>query len=237
MSTTIKIRRDTAARWATNNSTPAVGELCIVLDSSPIRMKIGDGITAFNSLPYFTLPEATTSAAGLMSAADKTKLNGIATAAINEAMALDVAARAVGMAVLVEFDIPSGGGYTLCYAPDLKLMSINGHGYKGGVCDLEAGTYVGAFVFENPAIIPDGAFKGVGEAKVLRIPSWVHEIGGEAFAGTALTDIYCEAMTPPNLQGDTFDDPTALTAYVHKVVQADYQSAATWQKFASINTF
>ena len=71
----LKGRRGTAAAWASYNPTPADGEICIESDTN--KIKIGDGVTTYTALPYFTLPTATTSSAGLMSAADKSKLNGI----------------------------------------------------------------------------------------------------------------------------------------------------------------
>ena len=237
MSTTIKIRRDNAARWAINNPTPASSELCIVNDSTPQRIKIGDGVTPFNSLPYFTLPNATITEAGCMSAADKTKLNGIATGAIDMSTALDVAAMAQGMAVLVTFDIVAEGDYTLCSAPELKFMGIGKKGYKDGNCHLAIGQHVVAFVFEDALTIPAEAFKDVPEAIEVHIPSWVHTIGAQAFAGTALAKVYCEAMTPPAVDADTFDNPASLEAVVHKVVLAEYQATAIWEDFSAINTF
>lgn len=48
--TKIQFRRDTAANWATNNPTPSAGEPCFETDTG--KSKIGDGITAYNSLPY-----------------------------------------------------------------------------------------------------------------------------------------------------------------------------------------
>lgn len=71
----IKHRRDTAANWALRNPTPADGEVCIETDTK--KKKIGDGVTAYNSLPYDQPSNATSSAAGLMSAADKQKLDSI----------------------------------------------------------------------------------------------------------------------------------------------------------------
>jgi hypothetical protein len=71
----LKGRRGTASAWASANPTPADGEICIETDTG--KIKIGDGVTAYTALSYFTIANATTSAAGLMSAADKTKLNGI----------------------------------------------------------------------------------------------------------------------------------------------------------------
>nr|DAP90275.1 MAG TPA: hyaluronidase [Herelleviridae sp.] len=48
--TKIQLRRDTATNWSTNNPTPSAGEPCFETDTG--RLKIGDGITAYNSLPY-----------------------------------------------------------------------------------------------------------------------------------------------------------------------------------------
>ena len=48
--TKIQLRRDTAANWSTNNPTLSAGEPCFETDTG--RLKIGDGITAYNSLPY-----------------------------------------------------------------------------------------------------------------------------------------------------------------------------------------
>lgn len=48
--TKIQLRRDTAANWSTNNPTPLAGEPCFETDTG--KLKIGDGITAYNSLLY-----------------------------------------------------------------------------------------------------------------------------------------------------------------------------------------
>ena len=51
----IEYRRDTADNWSRLNPILKVGEPGIIIDSSnvPQSMKIGDGVTAWNSLPYF----------------------------------------------------------------------------------------------------------------------------------------------------------------------------------------
>jgi len=52
---TIKIRRDSTANWTSVNPTPAEGEICYDLTAKTFR--IGDGSTAFLSLPvHSTLP-------------------------------------------------------------------------------------------------------------------------------------------------------------------------------------
>lgn len=52
MSTKIQLRRDTAQNWTTVNPTLSEGEVGIVIDTSPIKFKIGDGNTKWNSLGF-----------------------------------------------------------------------------------------------------------------------------------------------------------------------------------------
>ena len=47
----MKIRRDTAANWTSVDPTPAEGEWCLETDTGFVKM--GDGVTAWTSLPYF----------------------------------------------------------------------------------------------------------------------------------------------------------------------------------------
>ena len=51
----IQLRRDSALGWSTNNPILASGEIGIELSPTPAQIvlfKLGDGITAWNSLPY-----------------------------------------------------------------------------------------------------------------------------------------------------------------------------------------
>ena len=51
----IQLRRDSALGWSTNNPILASGEIGIELSPTPAKIvlfKVGDGITAWNSLPY-----------------------------------------------------------------------------------------------------------------------------------------------------------------------------------------
>ena len=52
MADRIQIRRDTKAKWADLNPILAAGEMGFEIDNN--RLKIGNGITAWNSLPYVT---------------------------------------------------------------------------------------------------------------------------------------------------------------------------------------
>ena len=47
----IQVRRDTAANWATVNPVLLQGEPALEIDSG--KLKFGDGISNYNSLPYF----------------------------------------------------------------------------------------------------------------------------------------------------------------------------------------
>ena len=57
MATQFKLRRDTAANWTTANPTLAQGEPGFETDTN--KLKIGDGLTAWATLPYL-VPGATT---------------------------------------------------------------------------------------------------------------------------------------------------------------------------------
>ncbi|HET6224672.1 MAG TPA: GDSL-type esterase/lipase family protein [Bacteroidia bacterium] len=55
MANRIKLRRGTNAEATANNPILALGEIGIITDASSdaVKLKIGDGVTAWNSLPYF----------------------------------------------------------------------------------------------------------------------------------------------------------------------------------------
>ena len=53
-----KFRRDTAANWTSVNPVLAAGEIALETDTSPYRVKIGNGSTAWVSLPYWTVAAA-----------------------------------------------------------------------------------------------------------------------------------------------------------------------------------
>ena len=76
MATRILLRRDTSANWASANTVIANGE--IGYDTTLDRIKVGDGSTAWASLPFTTNVDIASNAnAGLLSASDKAKLDGL----------------------------------------------------------------------------------------------------------------------------------------------------------------
>ena len=50
MAITIQLRGDTAANWTAENTVLAEREMAVETDTD--KFKIGDGVTAWNSLPY-----------------------------------------------------------------------------------------------------------------------------------------------------------------------------------------
>lgn len=82
VNSSIQLKRTTKA--IANSSTEKLkdGELLIVRDgNNPPNLRAGDGATQIKNLKDIVPGAASTSTAGLMSASDKTKLNGIATGA------------------------------------------------------------------------------------------------------------------------------------------------------------
>ena len=56
MASIIQIRRDTASDWTSANPTLAQGELALETDT--LKLKAGDGTTAWTSLAYYSLGTA-----------------------------------------------------------------------------------------------------------------------------------------------------------------------------------
>ena len=49
----IQLRRGTASNWSEENPVLLEGEVAIELANNRNRIKIGDGVTSWNTLPYF----------------------------------------------------------------------------------------------------------------------------------------------------------------------------------------
>ena len=52
--TDIQFRKDTGANWHINNPTLSLAEVGVEIDSTPVKIKIGDGSLAWDDLPYFS---------------------------------------------------------------------------------------------------------------------------------------------------------------------------------------
>lgn len=85
----IQLRYDTSANWTTNNPILAEGEVGIQSDSSPVQVKFGDGITAWNSLSFWSNGTAYLAGAGILInnltiAVDTTKVVDSTNASVND---------------------------------------------------------------------------------------------------------------------------------------------------------
>ena len=237
MSYRIRIRRDTLANWQSNNPTLGIGEVALVTDTTPQRLKFGDGLARFNSLPFFTLPAATTSEAGIMSASDKAKLNGIDASAVNMNKVVNMLGRTVGEAVRFTFEIPADNTYTLLNSDsDLLLLVSDGVGYITSTKACAQGTEVVSLVFSDASTIPANVAKNKAMLTGVHIPSWVHRIGTSAFDGTAIKDVVCEGVTPPACDATVFEnvDLSGTTLHVHEDVRAAYENHLIWGTFGAI---
>lgn len=78
---TIQSKRITSANASSSTVQLKDGELLVVKTGDRPNLRVGDGSTQIKNLKDVVPGEASTSTAGLMSASDKTKLNGIATGA------------------------------------------------------------------------------------------------------------------------------------------------------------
>lgn len=255
MGTSIKIRRDTAARWAQNNPVPKEGELCIVTDTVPQGIKIGNGVTAFNSLPLYTLPVATQSRNGLMTATDKEKLDNIEEKALGHDSVLQLVGLAVGESVRVAFSFARDGMYRII-KPGAPLGYVNlaveeGTGRVFSTDKLadeiqfSAGEYYIHYVFTAPHSIPETFFAELNNVAKIHIPSFVREVGRKAFygvtppSGSTGIQVDCEAMTPPRVDVDAFTNfPTRDSILkVHDIVKGSYVDSADWGRFGRIDSY
>ena len=53
MANRIQIRGDSAANWSSTNPVLAAREIGMITGSNPPAFKVGDGITAWNALPFY----------------------------------------------------------------------------------------------------------------------------------------------------------------------------------------
>lgn len=85
MADRIQLRGDTAANWSAVNPVLAQRELAIEFDSGVVRFKVGDGVTAWNSLPYALTPTLASITAGVIPKGDATF--GLAASKLSETAA------------------------------------------------------------------------------------------------------------------------------------------------------
>ena len=127
---------------------------------------------------------------------------------------------------IIAYAEASGATYTI---PD-SVTTIGDYAF----CNCDSLTSV--TIPDSVTTIGDEAFYGCDSLTSVTIPDSVTSIGNEAFRYCdSLTSVYCEAATPPTLDGSSvFDDNAAgRKIYVPAESVEEYKSAAGWSVYAT----
>lgn len=144
--------------------------------------------------------------------------------------------RSAGENVRVTYAVGIAGDYVVINSGIKPLLIVvDGVGYFDTTkVALKAGSNAVTFVFSDPATIPAGAFKNIGNIERLHIPSFVHSFGNDAFVGTTLKYVDCEGMTPPSNVAAAFNGLAISEVKVHDVVKSRYAAATGWSSYSGI---
>lgn len=146
--TVIKLRRDTETNWATDNPTLEEGETGWATDTR--RVKLGDGVTAWNDLPYAVEPY---NLAGVELASAEVSYNFPTTFAVSPAQATAV----VGAMIVVP---ATTGPVLLQWGADAAITTAG-----AGLLQLQVWQGVGSFTipyYTNIAVIAANVSTGAG---------------------------------------------------------------------------
>ena len=202
MAVTIKLKRDTAANWTSNNPTLAAGEMGIETDTN--KFKFGDGSTAWTSLSYSVgntnLP-----------------LNGLT----------DVAAQSPNDGDVIQYDSAnskwvtaapaSGGSYSDSDVSTFLNGNIDGHLIPDTNITYDLGSPTKKFRY----LYLDSSTMFLGDDAVSSNGTTL-QMNGQPIIGAVPTT----ATTPENpVSGDQWFDPATLTLYVYYV---DANSVGAW---------
>lgn len=182
----VQHRRGTLAALAAANETPSAGEIYLELDTN--RLKVGDGATAYNSLPYIVGSGATGGSSALNKSLSALTFNGSTTA-----FALAIAGVSVSPATAQSLIIELNG---VIQIPDVAY-TISGSTITFSVApaatDVFSGVYLtgGGAVFASATITSaatDNYQLPIGATHVLltstaskTFSSFVAEVGGQKF--------------------------------------------------------
>ena len=122
---------------------------------------------------------------------------------------------------------------------DGMLYRIDFSAQRASVTDAETGITTATVLAtveydgtEYPVIsIGFQAFSGCSALQSVTLPEGLQTIGDYAFYNCPLTDITCNAVTPPAISFSTFDENTDATATLHVPAEAwaAYQAATYWE--------
>ena len=144
---------------------------------------------------------------------------------------------------LSEINIPSGvkaiGNRAFCGCKSLESMIL-----PDDIEVLNEGVFQDC-VFLKSINLPKNlkkigyaAFSGTALTDI-HIYDKVTAIGGKAFAGITLNSVTCEAITPPDMQLNTFANTTydEATLYIPAEAMDDYLDMATWGQFSKVEEY
>lgn len=134
---TIRPRRDTTANWELYNPILADKEMAfeVVATGSPVKMKIGDGYTAWTSLDYAVdfqtietlVTKATTGAEDFQALGTLTtattidcSLGAVVTATIGASLAFTFTANSDGLCRTLTLELTNAGSYVITFPTSVK---------------------------------------------------------------------------------------------------------------------
>lgn len=141
-------------------------------------------------------------------------------------------------ATISSVTIPSSVTYIGGEAFDMceNLTSID---IPDSVTSIGYSTFSGCFsltsvtIPNGVTIIGEHAFDHCNSLTSVTIPSGVTEIGSDSFGNCgSLTSVTIEAITPPTLGSNVFDDTNDCPIYVPSQSVSAYQSASGWSDYA-----
>ena len=203
LSQRIRHRRDTGANWATANTVLADGELGIESDAGSLRGKIGDGVTAWASLPYTELGQRPDFEA----------------VTFDQAAAVDVEAGQLAWNTDEQtLDLGKGGGVVLQIGSEILMLCRNSTGSEipNGTAVRFAGTVGNSGRLLVAPMVADGTLPGyvffgvTTEAIAPGEDGFVATFGKVRHVNTLLFEegdiLWCD---PANPGGFTRTEPTA----------------------------
>lgn len=156
MSTLLQLRRGTAAAWQAANPILHAGEVGVELDSGP-RAKIGDGVTAWASVPYLDATTFTGGAPGALAMRDPASVNGFAwLPSAAGVLVSDGDDEVPVFRPLVAGDIPP-----LAYAPVFTVAGVSSLAKLVIGSATPASALTGLEVFNAQSLLGDGRPLGV----------------------------------------------------------------------------
>lgn len=213
--TRIKHKRDTAANWTAENTILLNGEIAIVDDGNSTKLKIGDGSTAYNSLPFYVSAADLNNATGVIpianggtgatSAADALSNLGAAPSshshsslnvyASNES---NIANGHIGGILHINYRGVNGAitDYAFCDGKGNTLATLSGLKQDNGYHTGNA-TSIGGASATKPAVVVTSYRSGASWYRVWS-DGWIEQGGTSTFSSTTCVVTFHKAFADTN---------------------------------------